>query len=291
MSVGQAVGRVARAPVLIATIALAQWLLAKLVALPVVAGVEAATEGYAPGIRPAAVERIVAVVAELFIAEPSVASTMVTVVFASAVISFVVWSLLSAGVLARLAPTPDGSAPSLATVGAAALGRLPGVLAQSGWHMLLRAAAILAMFTATGALPGPIPALVIGITTALAIVALDLARAGVVVGDASPYHPRTAWRALITVVRTPALSLPAGAMAALGLACAGSTSLMALWALSDPTWLWGARALSVVTLVLGLVRIAFVAGHPAALALAAASPMVATSDPAPDEAAGAGAGD
>jgi len=253
--------RVLGAPILFVGTAIAQWAAAWLVAAPVLVAVTAATEGFAPGTRPAAYERILAVVAELVLAEPSVAAVLLASLGVTAMTSAVLWTLLSGGVIARFWLAADDR-PSLEAVGGLWLRRFPSVTVQSLWHFGLRAVVMLAATTAAANLPEVLFWPVIVITLLLCIVALDVVRAGAVRGHGQPFHPRTTWRAFAVALRTPTLALPAALLAAAGLTCSGATVLMALWTLGDPTWLWGARGLSAVTLALGLARVAFVTHHP-----------------------------
>jgi len=254
---------VVTAPVLLGVVAMGQWVLAKVLSVPVVAGVSAATEGYAPGTRPEAYERIVASVAELIIAEPSIAATVVVTLVATAVVGWAVWSLLAGAALARYAPAWSGETPTREQVGGRWVATLPGVVTQSLWHLPLRGLALFAVATAIADLPDSLRIGVIGITLLVTIVALDLARAGVVTGHGQPFHPRTAARAFMVALRTPQLLLPAVGLAALGLACVGATMVFSIWAASQPGWVWAARGMSLVTLTLGLTRLSLIVGHPA----------------------------
>ena len=254
---------VAGSPGLVGGLILGQWIAAKLAAMPVVAAVASAIDGYAPGTRPAAYERILAVVVELVIAQPSVAAAMVTSVVSVAILSAIVWTLAAGGVITRYSLATPGVRPSLEAVGGQWLRTLPSVIVQTAWHLLLRAVVVVVAVTAVDSLPQSLGWAVIGITLLLATVALDLARVGAVTGVARPYHPATAARAFMVALRTPSLLVPAGLLALAGWLATGTTLMAGLWALSDPSWLWVARACSAVGLVLGLTRIAFVLGHPA----------------------------
>lgn len=254
---------VAGGPGLVAALILGQWLAAKLAAIPVVAAVTAAIDGYAPGTRPAAYERMLAVVAELVIAQPSVAAVMVTSVISVAIVSAIVWTLASGGVISRYALARPGARPSLEAVGGQWMRTLPSVIVQTGWHLVLRAVVVVAAVTAVDSLPKSLGWAVIGITLLLATVALDLARVAVVTGVARPYHPATAARAFMVALRTPSLLVPASLLALVGWLATGTTLMAGLWALSDPSWLWVARACTAVGLLSGLTRLAFVLGHPA----------------------------
>lgn len=259
---------VVTAPVLLGVVAMGQWVLAKVLSVPVVAGVSAATEGYAPGTRPEAYERIVANVAELVIAEPSIAATLVVTLLATAIVGWAVWTLLAGAALARYAPAWSGETPTRERVGGTWLATLPGVVTQSLWHLPLRGLALFAVANAVTDLPPSLRFGVIGITLLVTIVALDLARAGVVTGHGQAFHPRTAARAFMVALRTPQLLLPAVGLAALGMACAGATVVFSIWAVTEPGWVWAARGLSLVTLTLGLTRLSLVVGHPALEGLA-----------------------
>ncbi|MEM6991824.1 MAG: hypothetical protein AAF721_15055 [Myxococcota bacterium] len=277
-----AVRIVVGAPLLWVGIAIAQWLAAKLASVPTIVAVSAAVEGYGPGTRPESVERVLAVVAEVVIAEPSVLAVLVVSVGVAAVVSAIVWTVLSGAVIARYALADVDRAPSRHEVGGRWAATLPAVVVQTLWHWLLRVAAVVAAATAVGSLPDPALAIVTGITLLVSAVALDLARAGVVTEQASRFHPRTAARAFTVALRTPGLLLPAVGLAAAGWLAAGVTAMAALWSLSDPGWLWGARAATAVGLAFVLVRLAFVARHPATADLVKPPERDSEADPEPD---------
>lgn len=256
------------APGWLVGLALSQWLLAKLAAMPVVAAVTAATEGHAPGSRPEAYERLLAVVAELFVTSPSVAAVAVAMLAVTTVVSTIGWTVLSTAVLARYVAAWRGASVSRDAVASAWARALPGVVVQSLWHWALRAALLWAALLATAELPDEIGWAVTGITLCISIVALDVARAAVVGGIGGTLHPRTAARAFMVALRTPALLLPAAVMAAVGLVVTAGTLWAAIQALWDPSWLWGARALNLAGLVVGLLRLAWVAEHPAVAGVA-----------------------
>lgn len=161
------------------------------------------------------------------------------------------WTLLVGLVIVRLsgAREPGAIATRFAST-------LPAVVVQSAWHLLLRGVLVFAVLTAAAGLPQMLAWPLLVLAWSVSIVALDVARVSVVIGDARPYHPRTAAAALLSVVRTPRRFGGPVLLAfaqLLVLACAPYVAVAWLGAPVVPTVV---RGLALLAAVLGLWRLA-----------------------------------
>lgn len=177
---------------------------------------------------------------------PGIGAEVLVSLITSGVVGALTWTVLSPLLITRL-----GGKRPLAELGARALSKLPPVVVQSLWHLVLRALLVLAVVLS---LPASTLWLALPLAWLLAGVALDATRVAVVEHDAASWHPRTAWRGLVRAVRRPGLLLPC---MLLGLAQLGITAAILWLALSGygAASLWPARALALVSVGLGLWRI------------------------------------
>jgi hypothetical protein len=165
-------------------------------------------------------DRLLYAIAEHTHVHPELVVAMVVTLATSALLGFVVWTLLAPLVLLRLAaPT---NAPSVASLGGPWLASIAGVAATSAWHLGLRIAMVLGIGGALGSLPPPVAAPIAFVVVLVATCALDFSRVAVVTGGARGGSPRTALDGFTALVRQPRR---AGAMAALA---AGQWLLVAL---------------------------------------------------------------
>lgn len=191
---------------------------------------------------------------ELMAGEPAVPAALGLAVVSSSILGIVGWTLLSGGVLARL----EGHRGE--ALGGIWARSLPGVIVTSLWHLLVRAAllVVLASITAPLVPSARIPLLALGL--ALAGVALDVARAQVVLHGAAPYHVRTAFCAFIQVLKRPKLLASAGALWLAQAFVAAAILYLGLRGLDGALGTWPPRALALAGVFLGLWRLAVVVG-------------------------------
>lgn len=236
------------------------WIVARLVAVVAEAPVAAAVGPYDALDRDAVLFGLI----DVLRLHPAASAGLVAAVLGGALVSGVAWLLLSPLVIARLAGHRTAAA-----LGARALAGLPGVVVQSLWHALLRGALVLAMVMAMRSLPGPVMWIAVGLGWLVTGVALDASRVAVVEHAAAPWHPKTAWRGLVRVIKRPAVLLP-GVLLGLGqLLVSGVILWLALAGLGGGAP-WGPRLLALVSVGLGLWRVAVVVDDASASAGAAA---------------------
>lgn len=164
------------------------------------------------------------------------------------------WALLFPVAVARLAGRdwPEATARAVAT--------LPGVLVQSLWHLPLRAALVLVVAMSVQPLPVAVAGGLLAAVWLVCGVCLDVSRVAVVEHGASPYHPRTAWRGLVTAVRSPWLLLPCALLALAQLALSATLLWLAVAGLAGGST-WPPRLAALLSVGLGLWRIATVVEH------------------------------
>jgi hypothetical protein len=178
--------------------------------------------------------------------------TMATVAVTS-IAGVLAWTLLVGGVLARLAYGHDTPRVMLTW-----WRTLPAVLVQSLWHLGIRVGLWLLALSTASALPRAAGWPLLWLVWAVATVGLDLARARVVRGTASAYHPRTAAVAMLDVVRAPGRFAPAFGLAALGALLPAVTLLVAMGSLGAPAMPSLARLVALLAVGLGFWRLAIV---------------------------------
>jgi hypothetical protein len=169
---------------------------------------------------------------------------------AGAIASACAWTLLSGLLVVRLSGERDPGA-----IASRWVSTLPAVVVQSIWHLVLRGLLVFAVLTAAGSLPRMLSWPLLVLAWSVSIVALDAARASVVLTDARPFHPRTAAAALLAVVRTPRRFAGAVLLAALQLVVLVSAPYVAVAWLGAPIVPTVVRGLALVAAVLGLWRL------------------------------------
>ena len=143
----------------------------------------------------------------------------------------------------------------------ATLAALPGVLATTGWHLLLRALLLASVGAAFAglmklgdwSLAGAVAGLLL---LAFSACALDLARCNVVLYGARRFRPATAARGFREALRRPAVLLPSMLLSVGQWACVAGMLALAIDGLGVGHAIWWVRALAVVGVVLGLARVA-----------------------------------
>lgn len=241
-----ALRRVARAPLLWLGLCALHLGLAWSLAQPVEAAARASIQNH---VWPYP-ERLLAGLAELFQAHPSVAAALAVAATASALLGGALALLVQGGVVQRLAaPT---SAPDVAR--ACAL-HLPALAAISAYGLLLRLALSFVVFMLAGAsVVAELVLLVLMLT--FATCSGDLAAARRVVRGDRGLHPREYLAACADVARTPRLWLASGALTLARWAVAAAIVLVAIHGLGAAWSVWAARALACVTMFLALWRTA-----------------------------------
>ena len=183
---------------------------------------------------------------------PAIGAGLATSAIASVLLGAVTWTLLSPLLIVRL----TGSRP-WSELGSRALSGLAPVLVQSLWHLLMRALLMLLVVVSVISAP-PIVLWILGpLVWFISGAAQDATRVAVVEHGAAPWHIRSAIQGLGRVLRRPKLLVPCVVLSAGQLAITGTIMWMALAGLSAGS-LWGVRLLSVLSVGLGLWRIATV---------------------------------
>jgi len=185
---------------------------------------------------------------------PSLSTGLVTSVLASAIVGAISWTLLSPLVIARLAGVPPRP---WSEVGSLALTKIPAVVVQSLWHLLMRVALMLAVLLSVQPLPAWVAWFIGGITWLVTAVALDATRVAVVEHDAAPWHIRSTWRGFTRVVRRPGLLIPCALLTLGQLAITATILWLALSGYGHAS-MWPVRLLALASIGLGLWRVATV---------------------------------
>jgi hypothetical protein len=183
---------------------------------------------------------------------PEVGIAVAMAVAVGSLASTVGWTVVSPLVIARLAE-PRGARE----LGGRALAGLPAVIVQSGWHLLMRAALMVAVLLSVRPLPDVVVWVVCGLVWLGAGVALDATRVAVVEHEAAPWHVKTAWQGFVRVVKRPRVLVPGVVLGAGQLAIGGVIVWMALAELGSGS-AWAARGLALFGVGLGLWRVAIV---------------------------------
>lgn len=182
----------------------------------------------------------------------AIAGAVEMALLSSAVLSVIVWTLLSPAIITRL----EGRAP-LAELGGRILSMAAPVVVQSLWHLLLRAL----VMGALGLLVQPLPPLgywlVLALGWCLCTAALDVTRVQLVLHDSARWHVRTALSGLRTAATRPTILIPSLLLSALQWGLVALTLWLALRSFGGGS-AWVARLLSGVTVGLGLWRIGVV---------------------------------
>lgn len=186
---------------------------------------------------------------------PETGTSIVLSLIVGGIVAALAWTLLSPLLIARL-----GGRRPWSELGGRALSKLPAVVVQSLWHLVLRAVLVLAVALST---PEPAQWITVLLAWLLMGVALDATRVAVVEHDASPYHPRTAWRGLVRAVRRPGLMLPCVLLGLVQLALSLTILWLALSGYGQGSH-WPARLLSLLSVGVGLWRLGVVVEDAAA---------------------------
>ncbi len=251
VSLAGAFARVARAPGLVAAVAALQLALAAAVGFSTRSAIGASMERWTVVDN----DQLWYAVMELVDASPGLLRPAFQLVAGSAVVALAFWTLLAAGILQRLrAPAP------LPRLAAAAVRGVPGVLAVTFWHLLLRAVVLAVAGAAASPLLksswwGPAGILLLAVALAICICALDLARCDVVLHGARRFHPQAAWRGFVHAARRPAVLARSMLLSFGQWACTGAVVLAAFAGLDGEPVIWLARGLTLLAIVLGLTRL------------------------------------
>jgi len=249
---GRALLRVLSAPAFVLILWVAQLSVAKLLASPARGAAKAGMRGswFADGHRLRAV-------AELLIDEPSIVAVVIAAAGASALIGGVFSIVAAPAILTRLAGERSAT-KLLGVVGA----KLPAVLVQTGYGLVFRAictgiAAIPAALLGASATP------LVLLIASFPILALDRARAAVVLDEDRPFHPKTFLRAIVRVGQRPLWWVTGTVVEALKLAVGIAALLLVIRGVGGGLWL--ARLAGLVAVGLGLWRVALAVDDRAAL--------------------------
>ena len=190
--------------------------------------------------------------ADLGLDHPAIAAAAAAAIGVSAVAGLLAWTLVVGLLLARLR-----SNASTGAVLQTWWKTLPGIGAQSAWHVVMRGVMLLAALSTASALPPVAGWPLVWLVWSIGVVGLDVARTRVVDG-APPLHPRTAALAIVDVVRHPARYGPAVALAAIGTLVPLVLVWLGLSQLGGALAPTGARAVALAGVALGLWRLALV---------------------------------
>lgn len=248
----KALANVLRAPGLIALVAGAQLV----VALVLGSGVALAADLALGRHSLAADDHLFASFLALGGRHPSLKAGYLQTVVGSGVFGLVFWTLLAGAIILRLrSPMPA------ARLVPKTLAALPGVMATTGWHLLVRAlllvgvGLIFAGLTEFGdwSLAGLVAMLLV---LAFSACALDLARCNVMLHGARRFRFTTAARAFGEALRRPAVLLPSMLLSVGQWVCVAAMLALAIDGLGAGQTIWWVRALAVAGVVLGLTRVA-----------------------------------
>jgi hypothetical protein len=173
-----------------------------------------------------------------------------------ALIGFVVWTAASGLVVARLDGTTGAN-----ELGKIALGSLPGVVAQSVWHGILRAVLLAVIAVSLGPLSPVAMLITLAVGWLLASLALDLARVGVILHGARPLHPATAAYAFVRAATRPRLLGLTAVLTVAQLACAATVTHVALGSIGPGSSSIASALLGAIGIAFGLLRLSIVVGH------------------------------
>lgn len=245
-----ALRRVWTAPWLWLSLGLLQLALAVAVAAPLRAVLRAAMGPFTISGE----SRLLAALLELTTHNDAIVAALLSVLAGAALLAAVLAPLLSGAVVTRLAgPAPVGEQARASAI------HCPAALVIGIYGLILRA--LLAFVAAALGTIHPtlqIVALVAALT--LSALAVDLARARVVLTGARGLHPRTFVRAVATAAR-PRLWLRSGLMTALQWGLGLGMLLTAVHGLEQPWTPWLVRGLALVATFVALGRIAVAVEH------------------------------
>ncbi len=244
-----ALRRLFGAPGLVALVWLAQLAVALAVGSTVQRMGAAAVGPYTPPIDDHLLSRLI----ELTSDHPSIVAGLGLSLSITAVGSVLAWTLVVGLVIGRLDGTTERAA-----LGATWLRTLPGVIATSLWHLLLRGVLLVVVAISIGALPGVAKVVALAIVTCVAALALDIARVHVVLHGERGVHPVTALWAFVAAGRTPRLLGAAVLLGLIQLGCAAAILHLGLVGLDGSSLLWAGRLLALVGVVVGLLRLTLV---------------------------------
>jgi hypothetical protein len=248
-----ALRRVVIAPGFVLALWGAQLLLAKLLSGPGRAAAEAGMRRWTWFDDRHRVRAIV----ELLADEPAIAAAITSSVISAAVLAAIFSVLAAPAILTRLA-----GQRSLAWILGATGRELPAMLVQTSYGLVLRGIC-LGLAGACAAMLGPSALPLILLLSSFPILALDRARAAVVLDDARPYHPLTMLRAIGHVAVRPLLWVSGTVIETLKLVVVIGALVLLIEAGPGPIGIWVARAAGLAAVVLGLWRVALaVEGRP-----------------------------
>jgi hypothetical protein len=148
--------------------------------------------------------------AEFAHAHPQLLVSMAIGLVTSALLGWVIWSVLAPLVLLRLSGTEAAG-----ELGRAWLGRLGPAIATSAWHLGIRVGAIVLGAQALAILPGLVAGLLLLVVVPLVTCALDLSRVAVVLEGAPGGAVRTALDGFARLIREPRRTAAMAGLAAL----------------------------------------------------------------------------
>lgn len=240
-----ALGRVLRAPALIALLWLLQLALAKLAAMAPRAAATAAMgewRWFDDG------HRLRALI-ELFADNPAVIAAVVASLMSTSILAAVFSVVTAPAIIARL----DARRRFTELCGACAR-HLGPMLVQSGYGLIFRAACTALALLPTKLIgPGGLPLLFLFAT--FPVLVLDRARTAVVLEEARPYHPMTFLRAIVDVARRP-LWWFSGALIDTAKIAVGIAALLFIIGHDlGAGGIWIARLAGLLALMLGMWRV------------------------------------
>ncbi|MCA9656939.1 MAG: hypothetical protein KC486_01215 [Myxococcales bacterium] len=231
----------------------------------------------AAAVQPYVVEqpgRLLPAYAELFADNFPVAIAVVVALATAAALGALLWIVASGGIIRRLAaPLRAGE------IAAAAVRHLPGMAMLSIYSAILRALLLANLWIdVLGLGSGVARGVLVAIGWTLCTVAVDLARADVVLRGAKSYQPRTLVRAFTLAVTRPTVWLSSGALTLVGIGLSLTSVAIATRTFGDAgVALWGVRSLAALGVGATLWRIAIAV---AAIESAPAVEAVSESDDA-----------
>lgn len=244
--------RVARAPGLIALIAVLQLALAAWLG----SGVRAAVGASLGPFSLLSEGHLLFAVVELFSSHPGILASYRTALIGSSVFALLLWTVLAPAIILRLrAANPP------ARIAATALRGLPAVVVTTLWCLLPRGLLLAAAGFATARLMpmghwGLAGLAVTFIVLAYTTCALDLARCGVMLRGARRFHVATAIGAYREAWRRPSVLLPSMLLSLARWGCVAAMLALAIDQAGAPWTIWTVRSLAIVNVVLGVGRVA-----------------------------------
>lgn len=195
---------------------------------------------------------------ELLVTQPTVAAALVVNLAFAGLFATVLWLLLAGGVIGRLWRALPPS-----EVVAACVSQVPGMFVHTLWFLVLRGLLFIPLVSTPAALQG-VALVVVAVPWIMTVAAHDLVRARWVVGVEKRWGPRATFAALKDVTRSPMHLVSSGALWAVALATSASILFVTLQKLHLPGTIWTLRALALIPIVLGVVRLALAVDRAAA---------------------------